>query len=73
MMQGQARSRSVLMGLENHMITSAVPALLPGPRAGHDATSQARRVNRTDPLHAMPLPHVRSDFAVMPRSVATGF
>lgn len=28
MMQGQARSRSVLMGLDNHMITSAVPVLL---------------------------------------------
>ena len=30
MMFGQARSRSVLMGLDNHMITGSVPALLPG-------------------------------------------
>lgn len=28
MLQEQARSRSVLMGLDNHMITGAVPALL---------------------------------------------
>lgn len=33
MMFGQARSRSVLMGLDNRMITSAVPVLLSGPLA----------------------------------------
>ncbi|EKX61148.1 hypothetical protein STRIP9103_09125 [Streptomyces ipomoeae 91-03] len=31
MMFAQARSRSVLMGLDNHMITSTVPALLSWP------------------------------------------
>ncbi|MEV6675174.1 toprim domain-containing protein, partial [Streptomyces sp. NPDC051162] len=31
------------------------PALLPIPRTGHDTTSRAGHVNRTDPHHAMPL------------------
>jgi len=36
MMFGQARSRSVLMGLDNHMITGAVPVLLSrAPSASH--------------------------------------
>lgn len=56
MVQGEARSRSVLMGLDNHVITGAVPALLLGPSTGHDATSWTRHMNRTDPLHAVPLP-----------------
>ncbi|MCY0943497.1 transglycosylase SLT domain-containing protein, partial [Streptomyces antarcticus] len=42
----------VLMGLDNHMITGTVPALLPPPMTGHDARSHANRTNR---VHAMPL------------------
>jgi hypothetical protein len=45
MMFGQARSRSVLMGLDNHMITGAVPAPLSrliGHRAAHDVASLMR-------------------------------
>jgi hypothetical protein len=40
MMFAQARSRSVLMGLDSHMITGTVPALLPGfPLNTPDMTS----------------------------------
>lgn len=55
MIFGQARSRSVLMGLDNHMITSTVPALLfrgPLPHNGHDDTSLTRPANRTQSRNA---------------------
>ena len=59
MMFGQARSRSVLMGLDNHMITGTVPALRSREQASpeRDMTSHhaTRPTNRTDLEHAMPL------------------
>lgn len=51
MMFGQARSRSVLMGLDNHMITSTVPALLSGaPCRTTDMTPRHSRDRRTGPI-----------------------
>lgn len=55
MIQGQARSRSVLMGLDNHMITGAVPALLPVPDQDMTARHGSPHRARTDRFHAKTL------------------
>ncbi|MEU6067709.1 LuxR C-terminal-related transcriptional regulator [Streptomyces sp. NPDC047082] len=77
MMFVQARSRSVLMGLDNHMITSTVPALLcrvPCRTADMTARHPRDRRTRTNPHHAMPLaraglrPHHVRQRRVMRRS-----
>ena len=48
MIFGQARSRSVLMGLDNHMITSTAPALLSrAPCRTTDMTPRHSRDRRT--------------------------
>lgn len=52
---GQARSRSVLTGLDNHMITGAVPALLPAPDQDMTARHGSLLRIRTDRFHTKPL------------------
>ena len=52
---GQARSRSVLTGLDNHMITGAVPALLPAPDQDMTARHGSLHRIRTARFHTKPL------------------
>lgn len=59
MIFGQARSRSVLMGLDNHMITGTVPALLSGyPCPTPDMTPRHSRDRRTGRIPFMQCPWV---------------
>lgn len=61
MMVGQAQSRSVLMGLDNHMITDAVPVLLPGtihPQAAHDIVMHEAGKPGSPPSCNDPPPHL---------------
>lgn len=55
MIFGQARSRSVLTGLDNHMITGAVPVPLSGYPWNTPGMTVRHSSDRANPVHAMPL------------------